>query len=128
LPDDVFAQATLRMKSPDVADLEQGRAGPAITGSDLYLYCSAGQCHLSGAAGLTIPTTTEISGNKKTACTAALRSRNDSFFELPRLRTAMELGETLCVQTNELHIGALQLRGVPGEGTDELEFSYTLWR
>jgi hypothetical protein len=124
LPDGVLTQGTLSMKSPDVADLEQGRAGPAITGSDLYLYCSAGQCLLSGSGGIAIPTTPE----NKTACTTALSSRNDNPLDLPRLRTMMRLKEKLCVQTNELHIGVLQILNIPGEGTGELTFSYILWR
>lgn len=126
LPDGVLAQGTLRMKSQDVVNLEQGRVGPTVTESDLYLFCSAGRCLLSGTAGLTIPTT-PANPASKTACTTALSSRNDSPLDLPRLRTALNLEETLCVQTQEFHVGALQILGLPGGGTDELVFSYTLW-
>jgi hypothetical protein len=68
-------------------------------------------------------TTTEGPGNKS-SCTAALTSRQDDALSLGQLRK----GETLCVQTADGHIGALRILGLPGVGTIEFAFSYTLWR
>ena len=122
----VFIQGSLRMKSPDDADLEQGAVGLGVSGGDLYLYCSAGDCLLN-AIGSGLMTATDEPGNKS-ACTAALNSRHDRALDLSRLRTAKRLGETLCLQTNESRIGALRILGLPGVGTSEFVFSYTLWR
>jgi hypothetical protein len=123
-PQGVLAQETLRMKSPDVADLEQGLVGTGVTDSDLYLFCSAGQCLLNVPSG---EATTEGPRNKAT-CAKALRSRHDISLDLSQLNRAMKRRETLCVQTNEFHIAALRILGIPEAGTSELVFSYTLWR
>jgi hypothetical protein len=114
------------MKSPDDADLEQGVVGLGVSGGDLYLYCSGQQCLLN-AIGSGLMTTTDGPGNKS-ACTAALNSRHDLTLDLTQLSTAKRLEKTLCVQTKESRIGALRILGVPGVGTAEFVFSYTLWR
>ena len=114
------------MKSPDDADLEQGVVGLGVSGGDLYLYCSGQQCLLN-AIGSGLMTTTDTPENKS-ACTAALNSRHDLTLDLSQLSTAKRVGETLCIQTKESRIGALRILGVPGVGTAELVFSYTLWR
>lgn len=119
--DGVFAQGRLTMKSPDDADLEKGVVGPGVSGGDLYLYCSGVDCILNSMSSLM--TTTDGPG-KKSSCTAALTSRQDGALYLRQLRT----GETLCVQTADGHIGALRILGLPGVGTIEFVFSYTLWR
>jgi hypothetical protein len=116
----VFTQGRLTMKSPDDADLEKGVVGPGVSGGDLYLYCSGGECQLSVMNGLMAAT--EGPGSRS-ACTAALNSRHDLAFDLGRLRT----GDTLCVQTNDGHIGALRILGLPGVGTIELVLSYPHW-
>jgi hypothetical protein len=124
-PQGVFVQGTLRMKSPDDADLEQGVVGLGVSGGDLYLYCSGQECLLN-AIGSGLMTTTDGSADKS-ACTAALNSRHDQVLDLPQLRTAKRLGRTLCVQTEESRIAALQILGVPGVGTPEFAYSYTVW-
>jgi len=118
---DVLTQGKLTMKSPDVADLENGVVGQNLSGVDLYLYCSAGRCLLNAMGGLVSP----IAGpGSKSACTAAFASRRDSVLDPANLHT----GQTLCVQTSESHIGALQILRLPGAGTMEFVFSYTIWR
>jgi len=117
----VFIQGRLTMKSPDDADLEKGVVGPGVSGGDLYLYCSGVDCLLNSMSSLL--TATEGPGTKS-SCTAALTSRHDQALDLRQLRK----GETLCVQTADGHIGALRILGLPGVGTIEFVFSYTLWR
>jgi hypothetical protein len=120
-PNGVFIQGRLTMKSPDDADLERGVVGPGVSGSDLYLYCSGVDCLLNPMSSLM--TTKEGPGNKS-SCTTALTSRQDGALYLRQLRK----GETLCVQTADGHVGALRILGLPGVGTIEFVFSYTLWR
>lgn len=120
-PNGVFIQGRLTMKSPDDADLERGVVGPGVSGSDLYLYCSGVDCLLNSMSSLM--TTKEGPGNKS-SCTTALTSRQDGALYLRQLRK----GETLCVQTADGHVGALRILGLPGVGTIEFVFSYTLWR
>lgn len=122
LPEGVLVQGDLTMKSPDIADLEKGVVGSGVSGGDLYLYCSAGSCLLN-AVGSGLMTAIDVSGNKS-ACAAALESRHDQALDPSR----MSKGETLCLQTNDGHIAALQIIGLPGVGTVEFVFSYTLWR
>src|SRR5262249_42624030 len=122
LPDGVLVQSQLTMRSPDEADLEKGIVGPTIREADLYLYCSGGRCALN-AVGSGIMSTINGLANKST-CIAALSSRNDNGMETSRLNK----GDTLCIQTNDGHVGALQILGLPGVGTMEFSFSYTLWR
>jgi hypothetical protein len=121
LSNGVFIQRSrFTMKSPDDADLETGVVGSGLSGVDLYLYCSGTQCLLNAMRSLM--TTIEGSGTKS-SCIAALSSRHDQALDLGHLRT----GETLCIQTQEGHVGALGILGLPGVGTTEFTFSYTLW-
>jgi hypothetical protein len=113
-------RSRFRMKSPDDADLETGVVGSGLSGSDLYLYCSGSQCLLNAMSSLM---TASEGGETKSSCIAALSSRHDQALDLGHLRT----GETLCVQTQEGHVGALRILGLPGVGTIEFTFSYTLW-
>ena len=92
----------------------------------MYLYCSGQDCLLN-PIGSGLMTTTDGSADKS-ACTAALTSRHDGALYLPQLRTAKRLGQTLCVQTDESRIAALQILGLPGVGTAEFVYSYTVWR
>jgi hypothetical protein len=108
------------MKSPDDADLETAVVGSGLSRGDLYLYCSGTQCLLNAMSSLM--TATEDRGTKS-SCIAALSSRHDQALDLGNLRT----GETLCVQTQEGHVGALRILGLPGVGTIEFTFSYILW-
>ena len=119
-PDGVFAQGRLTMKSPDGADLEKGLVG-SVTGEDLYLHCSGVECLLNPMGSLI----TVMDGpGDKASCTAALRSRRDGALSLQRSR----VGQTLCIQTTEGHVGALEILGLPGVGSIEFTFSYTLFR
>lgn len=121
-PAGVFAKGRLTMKSPDGADLEKGLAGSAVTGGgDLYLYCSGVECLLNPMSSLM--TVTEGPGDKA-SCASALRSRRDGTVRLQQLRA----GQILCVQTADGHIGALEILGLPGVGSTEFVFDYTLFR
>ena len=116
----VLAQRQLTMKSPELADLEKGVVGSTISGGDLYLYCS-GSCLLNAMGGQL--TTVENAGNKS-ECAAALSSRQEQALD----PSALNEDEVLCVQTSDGHIAALRILGLPGGGTGEFVFSYTLWR
>jgi hypothetical protein len=108
------------MKSPDDADLETGLVGSGLSSVDLYLYCSGTQCLLNAMQSLL----TTIDGpGAKSSCIAALSSRHDQALDLGDLRA----GETLCIQTEEGHVGAIRILGLPGAGTIGFTFSYTLW-
>jgi len=91
-----------------------------LSSVDLYLYCSGTQCLLNAMRSLM--TTIDGTG-AKSSCIAALSSRHDQALDLGHLRT----GETLCIQTEEGHVGALRILTLPGAGTIEFTFSYTLW-
>ena len=118
----VFASGRLTMKSPDEADLEKGLVGSAVTaGADLYLYCTGVDCLLNPMTSLM--SVTEGPGDK-TSCTSALRSRRDGAVRLQQLKT----GQILCVQTADGHIGAIEILGLPGVGSTEFAFDYTLFR
>jgi len=121
LSNGVFIQRSrFTMKSPDDADLETGVVGSGLSGVDLYLYCSGTQCLLNAMRSLM----TTIGGpGTKSSCIAALGSRHDQALDLGHLRT----GERLCIQTQEGHVGAVRILGLPGVGATEFTFSYTLW-
>jgi hypothetical protein len=119
-PDSVFAQGRLTMKSPDGADLEKGLVG-SVGGEDLYLHCSGVDCLLNPMGSLM----TVMDGpGDKASCTAALRSRREGALPLDRTR----VGQTLCIQTTDGHVGTLEILGLPGVGSIEFAFSYTLFR
>jgi hypothetical protein len=120
-PVGVLAKGHLAMRSPDDADLEKGLVGSGVSGGDLYLYCSGIDCLLNPMSSLM--TVTEGRGDKA-SCTAALRSRRDGAVHLQQLRA----GQILCVQTADGHIGALENLGLPGVGSTEFTFDYTLFR
>lgn len=121
-PEGVFAKGRLTMKSPDGADLEKGLVGAAVSGGeDLYLYCSGVDCLLNPMSSLM--SVTEGAGDKA-SCTSALRSRRDGAVRLQQLKA----GQILCVQTADGHIGALEILGLPGVGSIEFTFDYTLFR
>jgi hypothetical protein len=117
----VFVKGNIRMKGAVDVDLEKGLVGLGVQGGDLYLYCSGVNCLLTAIDGV-LMTTAQGNGSKPT-CISALNLRHDISLNLSDLST----GETLCVQTVEGHIGALRVLGVPGVGTIEFVFSYTLW-
>lgn len=112
----------MTMMTPDDADLEGGKVGPGVSGSDLYLYCSAGDCLLN-PVGSGLMTRTSGRADKST-CTAALEARTDGALRLSQL----EKNGWLCLQTSEAHIAALELTSVPGVGTAKLVFRYTVWQ
>ena len=121
-PAGVFAQGRLAMKSPESADLEKGLVGRSVGGEDLYLHCSrVDACILNGMGSLL--TVTEGPGDKA-SCIAALGSRRDGALHLEQSRA----GQTVCIQTSDGHVGALEIVGLPGAGSIELTFSYTLFR
>lgn len=117
-PQGVLAQGRITMKSPDGADLENGIAGK---GGDLYLYCSGIECLLNPMSSLL--SVTDGPGDKA-SCAAALRSRREGAVRLQDLK----VGQMLCVQTAKGHIGSLKIVGLPGVGSIEFVFDYTLFR
>lgn len=117
----VFAQGRITMRSPDNADLEKGLAGTGVTGEDLYLYCSGTDCLLNPMSSLM--SVTDGPGDKA-SCAATLASRREGALRLQDMKT----GEVLCIQTSDAHIGSLKILGLPGVGSNEFVFSYTLYR
>jgi len=120
-PTGVFGQGRLTMKSPESADLEKGLVGTGVSGDDLYLHCSGVKCILNPMGSLMA--VTEGPGDKA-SCTAALQSRRDGALYLEQART----GQTLCIQTTDGHVGALEIVGLPGVGSIEFVFDYALFR
>jgi hypothetical protein len=118
----VFAQGEMTMMTPDDADLDGGHVGTSVSGSDLYLYCSAGECLLN-PVGSGLMTRTSGPADKST-CTAALEARHDGALYLSQL----EKNAWLCLQTSEAHIAALEPTSVPGVGTAKFVFRYTVWQ
>jgi hypothetical protein len=121
-PAGVLVTGNIRMSGAVDLDLEKGVVGLGVPGRDLYLYCSGVDCLLTVDDGV-LMTVAEGTGSKP-ACISALNSRHDLSLNLSRLST----GQTLCVQTNDGHVGALRILGLPGVGTTEFVFSYTLWQ
>jgi len=60
----------------------------------------------------------------KAGCVHDLTARHDSFI------SASDLGEgsVICVNTVEGHVAALSIVGLPGVGSSELVFDYTVWK
>jgi hypothetical protein len=121
-PAGVFVTGNIRMSGAVDVDLEKGLVGLGVPGRDLYLYCSGVDCLLAVDDGA-LMTTAERPGGKP-ACISALTTRHDISLNLFDLST----GQTLCVQTNDGHVGALRILSLPGVGTTEFVFSYTLWQ
>jgi hypothetical protein len=120
-PVGVFAQGQLTMMSPDDADLDGGHVGTSVQGGDLYLYCSVGECLLNPiGSGMMTPTTGPAD---KSTCVAALRARQDGAIQLSQLDNK----SWLCLQTSEAHLAALQILSLPGIGTAQFVFRYTVW-
>jgi hypothetical protein len=117
----VFTQGQLTMKSPDSADLEQGLVGSSPPGYDLYLHCSGIECILNAMSSLM---TVADGATDRSSCVEALRARRDQALYLRELNE----GQGLCVQTADGHVGHLRLLQLPGVGSIEFVFSYTLWR
>ena len=116
----IFAQGQLTMRSPDSADLEAGLVGTSPPGYDLYLHCTGVSCILNAMSSLL---TVADGASDKAACMDALRARRDQALYLTELRE----GQALCVQTADGHVGSLRILGLPGVGSIEFVFSYTLW-
>lgn len=116
----VLIARRITMKSPDSADLEKGLVGQ-VTGEDLYLYCSGVECILNAMSSLM--TLTE-GASTKAACLKELEQRRAQALNLADLRK----DQTLCVQTTDGHVGALRIDELPGVGSIQFVFSYTLWR
>lgn len=117
----VFAHGRLTMRSPDSADLETGLVGSSPPGYDLYLHCSGVDCILNAMSSLL---TVADGATDRTSCVAALSARRDQALYLTNLRT----GQTLCLQTADGHVGSLRIVELPGAGSINFVFSYTLWR
>ena len=109
------------MRSPDSADLETGLVGSSPPGYDLYLHCSGIACILNAMSSLM---TVADGASDEASCINALSARRDQALYLEQLSQ----GQTVCVQTAEGHVGALQILDLPGVGSIEFVFSYTLWR
>lgn len=111
------------MRSPDEADLESGRVGMGVDGSDLYLYCSAGECRLNAAGSGGLITIVDVPTDRA-GCVAALRARQDGVLETADLTP----GAWFCMQTDEAALALVEITGAPGVGTAELVLDYTLWQ
>lgn len=116
----VFVQGRLTMRSPDSADLETGLVGSSPSGADLYLYCSGIECILNGMSSLMA---VADSAGDRPACVRVLSARRDQALDLGTLRP----GQSLCLQTAEGHVGVLQVVALPGVGSIDFVFAYTLW-
>jgi hypothetical protein len=120
-PAGVFARRELTMKSPDSADLESGLVGSSPPGYDLYLYCSGTECILNAMRSLL---TVADGAETRDDCVAALRTRREQALTLGQL----QVGQTLCIQTEEGHVGTIRIRELPGVGSIDFTIAYTLWR
>jgi hypothetical protein len=121
-PRDVLIGGRLTMESVDEADLETGVVRPGVAGGDLYLFCSGGSCGIS-APGNGLITDAKQQVGTRSGCIEALTTRHDLTVDLGHLR----VGQRICVQTNDGHISALTIVGLPQVGATQLTFSYTLW-
>jgi hypothetical protein len=117
----IFAEGRLTMRSPDSADLETGLVGTSPPGYDLYLHCSGVECILNAMSSLM---TVADDARDRSACVDALRARRDQALYLQELH----VGQILCVQTADGHVGSLEILALPGVGSIAFDFSYTLWR
>jgi hypothetical protein len=116
-PDMVLTQGRLAMMDGDFADLEKTRIEVSHN-ADLAF--AAPQLLAEGPGFLTAASAT----SDKAECTRDLMERHDSFI------TTSDLGEgsVICVNTVEGHVAALSIVGLPGVGTSELVFDYTVWK
>ena len=121
-PEGVFAQGRIAMRSPERADLERGLSSTAEgDGVDFYLYCTGIECLLNTLTSLVSATN---GPSDRASCARALETRRENVLRLEALRK----GQILCVQTGEGHIGSLTIVGLPGVGSNEFVFDYTLYR
>jgi hypothetical protein len=121
----VLTESRLTMRPGEYADLDQARIGNAISNADLFL--------LGGGVGGQVWELTTIGGplapvsgqqvDKKT-CVAALKTRNDSY----ELLSQFQVGSELCVQTQEDDVAVLRIVSVPGPGSPEFVYTYTVWQ
>lgn len=120
-PTGVLTSGRLTMMRLDEADLEQGLVGNALPGADLVLDGGSQAHTLLSQGGFLAPTQGPASKSK---CTAALNARHDALEDLYQLREE----SWLCLQTSEGHVAALRLTSLPGVGTPQLIFTYTVWQ
>ena len=113
------------MQPGDHADLNQARIGNALGDADLAL--------LGGGVGGDVWELTSIGGPlapvsgqqvDKKACVTALKMRNDSY----ELLSQFQVGSELCVQTQEDDVAVLRIVSLPGPGSPEFVYAYTVWQ
>ena len=119
--DGILAQSTLSMRVGDVANLEEGKVGSVYAPDLSFFYCSASRCLIQSLSGFL--TVADVSASRA-SCVSALHARNDGTVDL----TKLIVGSTLCTQTSSGHIAGLQVTGLPGVGSVNLTFAYSVWR
>ena len=60
----------------------------------------------------------------KKAYVAALKMRDDSY----ELLSQFQVGSELCVQTQEDDVAVLRIVSLPGPGSPEFVYAYTVWQ
>ena len=113
------------MNPGDQADLDQARIGNALANADLELLGGGVGGHvwmLTSLGGPLAPVPGQQADKK--ACVAALKTRNDSYEYLSQF----QVGSELCVQTQEDDVAVLRIVSLPGPGSPEFVYAYTVWQ
>jgi hypothetical protein len=116
-PEGVLIQSHLAMMDGDFADLEKARIEVSHN-ADLAF--EAPQL-LAQGSGFLAPASAAAD---KAGCVHDLTARHDFFI----WTSALGVGSLICVNTVEGNVAALTIVGLPGVGTSELVFDYTVWK
>jgi hypothetical protein len=114
----VIRRGTVSMSSSERVSLRTGQIISGVLDSDLYLSCGGTTCLLERNL-VQVP-----SAGSKEACSAALRQRTLETLEV----TSLQPGAEVCVETHDSGIAGLRLSQIPGPGSSQLVFDYTLWQ
>jgi hypothetical protein len=116
-PEGVLARGHLALMELESADLEQGRIEMSTT-TDVIL----------GTADLLFQNNAFLAPTDgpldKPSCVSALTLRHKPLIDLSQI----DVGSLICVNTTEGHVAGLTITSVPGVGTSELAFDYTVWK
>jgi hypothetical protein len=118
----VIATGTLTMTNLTYANLEQGIAGNGVSPSDFAFVRGGFGYEFDSGTGFAPPMGDEPAD--KSACVSALTKRQDSREDVEQLH----IGSQLCVETHDAYVAVITIVRLPGVGSGEVVFDYTVWQ
>jgi hypothetical protein len=120
---DVLASEDLTLNDRNYADLERSLVTDTYrSGLDLWLHCG-NFCQLHAAPG-SGPISISHEGVSRDQCVAALKRRQDRNLDLSQLGNEA----SVCLETGEGHIAAIEPTHLPDIGAKYFGFRYTVWQ